>query len=158
MAPGFSEAEENFQLADVFGADCSGERIEAAPAVQMNVREPQRFPFRPWENPSVTVNQSGLVVKARGGAEVMAHLHERYREANTFVVEKPAGPAIVVNPFGVDVTPPPAPQCVAASPNKFGRPMDKTSLDLLRPYLGFVTSARMRRSIEKAFIRVEPGT
>lgn len=101
---------EDFRLADVFGVDWTGEKMEPYIAVQMNVASSKRFPFLPWENPSVTVNQAGLIVKARKGAKVLATLHDRYRPNtdpkkfsgfhNAFVVEKPAGPAIVENRFG----------------------------------------------------------
>ena len=104
---------DNFRLADVFGVDWTGQEIDpdnlGKMAVQMNVAAPKRFPFLPWENPSVTVNESALVVKARQGAKVLATLHDRYGPETYpkgfhgplhFVVEEPAGPAIVENRFG----------------------------------------------------------
>lgn len=100
----------NFALADVFGVDWCGEKIEPYLALQMNVKTPRDYPFLPWENPSVSVNESALIVKARQGARVIANLHDRYRPNtdpkqcrafhNAFVVKKPVGPAIVENKYG----------------------------------------------------------
>lgn len=100
----------NFRLADVFGVDWTGEDIEPYIAVQMNLCEPGAFDLQPWENPSVTVNRQGLVVKVRPGARALAMLHDRYRPEtrldklrqlrNAFVKEDPAGPAIVEHRYG----------------------------------------------------------
>ncbi len=109
LANEWGQFRENFQLADVFGADYAGAKIEPYIAHQMKVLNPERYPFSPWENPMVTV-QEALLVKPRKGAKILADLHERYRPSsrpdelpkmsNAFVREAPSGPAIVENRYG----------------------------------------------------------
>ncbi|MBI3946790.1 MAG: beta-galactosidase trimerization domain-containing protein [Armatimonadetes bacterium] len=100
----------NFGLADLFGVDGTGEKIEPYGALQMKVEPSERFPFLAWENPMVTLNQAALLVTAREGAQVTAQLHDRYRPSpnpgnlttmlNAFVREEPSGPAIVESRCG----------------------------------------------------------
>jgi hypothetical protein len=100
----------NFSLAEVFGVDWTGDVITPYVAVQMHLASPEAHPLKPWENPSITVNREALVIEARASAHVHATLHDRYRPSrlktemnelrNAFVVDEPAGPAIVENRFG----------------------------------------------------------
>lgn len=105
LADEWGNRQSNFRLADVFGVDFTGAAVDPYIALQMNIRNPGDFPFEPWENPCVTVNESGLTVKCHPGAREIAALHDRYRPSadprelpairNAFMMENPLGPAIV---------------------------------------------------------------
>jgi hypothetical protein len=97
-------------LAEVFGADYSGHKIEPYQAVQMMLANPEHFSLQPWENPCVTVSEPALAVTRRKGAKELAGLHVRYGPSdrpgelpvlrNAFVKSEPVGPAMIENHYG----------------------------------------------------------
>lgn len=110
LADEWGNARKNFALADVFGVDFAGYKIEPYLAVQMTLINPDHFAFEPWENPWVTVNDCALVVACRANVKELARLHDRYGPSdrpgelpairNAFVKSRPVGPAMVENRFG----------------------------------------------------------
>ena len=110
LADEWGNAQNNFRLADVFGCDYAGVKIEPYLALQMNVDRPEQFPFAAWENPSISVSEAGVKVIAKKGAKNLAMLHDRVRPStkpgelptalNAWVVDDPIGPAIVENRYG----------------------------------------------------------
>ena len=101
---------ENFRLADVFGVNYDGAKLESYMAFQVEFLHPEKVTFEPWENPSITVRRQAIKVRLRDGAREVAVLRERYGPSdrigelpairNAFVKPETTGPAIIENHFG----------------------------------------------------------
>ena len=157
LADEWGNLKDNFQLADVFGVDYAGCKIEPYLALQMMLQQPETFDLEAWENPCVTVDQPAIAVTLRHGANELAKLYERYGPSdipselpairNAFVKRESYAPAMVENRFGKG-------RCIYFAPRVFHSFADHKTPEIRK----LVAGRLLAREFALAAVRLEaPG-